>query len=257
MKSSEQIRDMLIQRLGHMLRRPGMWVGCDYDLEIQLRGIITDLWFIDEVDEIKNDHDIINKLIAEGLYYPSNVANGVGNVFRNIAPDIGRYKEYICSIYARIAFLEGYLEIKALLLPDEFEALKARIVKGDFSRGYNQKALLDELPPPSFTVTKNVYCYASENKDSGWIYFDVPSIYIEGKGYQDNVISIRWPAPLFEDGFELTKEGYECTRRGIAQPKFDIDTTMTMWSAGKKWSPSESLLTIDEEVRKPLWEDLW
>lgn len=54
--------------------------------------------------EIQEEHPIIKGLIAEGAYYPFNVVNGVGNVFKNIVPDIGYYKEYISSIYAREAY---------------------------------------------------------------------------------------------------------------------------------------------------------
>lgn len=69
--------------------------------------------------------------------------------------------------------------------------------------------------------------------------------------------SIRWPTETFEDGFELTKEGYEDTDRGIACPKFDEDTFIKEWKSGKKWDPGEVLAVIPEQPRKSRWEHLW
>ena len=114
MRSSTQIREKFIERLNAMLARPTMWVMCDLDLEMQLNALIHDLWYIDDV-ELQQDFPIIEGLVKEGVYYPSNVVNGVGNVFKNIMPDIGRYYEYICSIYAREAHKAGYLDIKNIL----------------------------------------------------------------------------------------------------------------------------------------------
>jgi len=75
MLSAEKIREMLFQQLNFMLRRPGICIMCESDLEMQLRGRIYDLYYVDEI-EIANDL-IIESLIAQGLYYPSNVVNGV------------------------------------------------------------------------------------------------------------------------------------------------------------------------------------
>lgn len=135
--------------------------------------------------------------------------------------------------------------------------MKQRIIAGEFSKGYDKAKLLEKIPPPSFVVSRTVLCYAPENPEDRWIYFDLPAIYTEDKGYQDILLSIRWPAETFEDGFELTKEGYEHTQRGIANPELDGDTFMEKWKAGEKWVPGASMPTIEEKPRKPLWKHLW
>jgi len=172
-------------------------------------------------------------------------------------PDLHKFNEYICSVYAREAHKAGYLDINNILSPTEFNGLIQRIITGEFSKGYDKQKLLETLPTPSFKIERTILCYVSKDPVDKWIYFDLPSVFIDGKGYQDFLLSIRWPTETFEDGFELTKEGYDYTRRGIATPKFDGDKFMGTWIDGKKWELGECMPTIEEKPRESLWQHLW
>lgn len=134
--------------------------------------------------------------------------------------------------------------------------LRARVIAGDFCFGYDLQMLKEKLPPPSYTTGRTTLCYFT---DSGQecLYFDFPSRFILDKGRVDVFCSIRWSADSFEDGFELTREGYAYSRRGIALPQFDGDTFIEQWKAGRKWLPNEGLPTIAQEPRPSRWEHLW
>lgn len=256
MRTPEQIHQMLVERLHFMLSRSGMMVSSESDLEMQIRTLIADLRFIDEI-ETDEERPIVNELVRAGMYYPVNVINGVSNIFRNLVPDMDRYMEYVSSVYAREASKAGYLKLDNILSPSQFEALVQRIITGEFSHGYNKERLLQHLPQPSYIVSRTVLCYATSDEESGWIYFDLPVSYDEDKGYQDILMSIRWPSKSFEDGFQLTKEGYARTERGIAVPKLDIENIMEQWKAGWKWDMKESSPTVQEEPRESIWKHLW
>ncbi len=253
MRSSKKIRELLLNRLDGILKRPEMNIVCESDLEMRLRELIYDLCYIDQI-EIEGD-PIRDELTAYGIYYPANVIDGVSNVFRNIMPKVGKFKSEICSVYADKANKIGYLDIKNILNPNLFNEMTERIISGEFSKGYNKEMLLQKLPVPSF-VTGSTMCYASE-EEGAWVCFDISVHYIKDKGYHNYLRSIRWTAETFEDGFELTKEGYEETERGVACPKLDEDTFMELWQAGKKWAVDEPLPVIHEEPRKSRWKHLW
>jgi len=256
MRKPEQIRQRLVERLHFMLSRSGMMASCESDLEVQIRTLIADLQFIDEI-EINEERPIINELVQAGIYYPANVINGVSNIFRNLIPDMDRYMEYISSVYAREANKAGYLKLDNILSQHKFDELVQRILAGEFSHGYDKEQLLQRLPEPSYIVSRTVLCYATSDEGLGWIYFDLPVSYDEDKGYQDILMSIRWPSKSFEDGFQLTKEGYARTKRGVAAPTLDIENIMEQWQVGWKWNLKESLPTVQEEPRESLWKHLW
>lgn len=244
---------MLCQRLSVILRRPGMYALCAPDLEWQIRSLIYDLYYIDEID-IQND-PIREELITEGLYFPSNVTDGVSNLLCNVMPDVNNFLNETASVYARKAQEAGYLEIQNSLGSEVFNHLKKRIIEGEFSQGYDSERLLAELPSPSFTIGLT-FCFASEIIAEGWLYFDF-FMKPTQSGSQSILRNIRWPAKTFEDGFELTLEGYEQTRRGIAIPEFDGDTFIKQWQEGRKWQPGESLPSISKEPQPPRWKHLW
>ncbi|GBC64108.1 hypothetical protein DENIS_5125 [Desulfonema ishimotonii] len=252
MRSSKKIRELLLNRLNGILKQPEMDAFCESDLELRLRELIYDLCYIDRI-EIEGD-PIREELFAYGIYYPANVIDGVSNVFKNIMPKAGKFKSEICSVYAGKAHKIGYLDIKNILNPNLFNEMTERIMSGEFSKGYNKEKLLQKLPVPSF-VTGTTLCYVSE--EDAWICFDISRHYTKGKGYHNHLRSIRWTAETFEEGFELTKEGYEETERGVACPKLDENTFMELWKDGKKWAVDEPLPVIYEEPRKSQWQHLW
>lgn len=254
MMPATEIREMLADRLDSMLRRPGMRAVCEADLELRLRELIYDLCRIDEIET--EDNPIVAELLAEGLYYPSNAIDGVSNIFQNIMPQAEKFAGEICSVYAKKAYEIGCLDISVFMDPRVFDTLIDRIISGEFSRGYNKELLLEKIPAPSFQAG-DTFCYVSEKSKDEWIYFDFSSNYIKGKGRVFYLRSVRWPAETFEDGFELTKEGYENTKRGVACPKFDRETFVREWKAGKIWNPGESMPFVPEEPRMSRWEKLW
>jgi len=248
------MRKRLIQQLNTVLRVPGMCMGCDGDLEIVIRALLSDLFFVDEIE--RDDKSLIAGLISQGVYYPSNVVHGVSTAFHNILPEARCVQHLVTSIYARIAHEAGYLECTHILTEDELTRLRERVIAGDFCFGYDLQTLKEKLPPPSYTTGRTILCYFT---DSGkeCLYFDLPRRFILDKGRADVLCSIRWSADSFEDGFELTREGYAYSRRGIALPQFDGNTFIEQWKAGRKWLPNEGLPTIAQEPRPSRWEHLW
>lgn len=113
MRSAEEIRKRLLQQLNAVLKVPGMCVLCDGDLEIVIRSLLCDLFFVDEID--RDEKSLLKELISEGVYFPSNVVHGVSTVFRNILPEARCVQHLVTSIYARIAHEAGYLECTHLL----------------------------------------------------------------------------------------------------------------------------------------------
>ena len=232
MKTAEEIRTMFYQRLNHLLKRPGMYVFSDADLEIQIQMLIDDLRFIDE--KVKTEKTLREELIDEGFFYPANMAPGVYCIFKSIMPDVNRLSDEICSVYARKAHQLNYLDIENLLPDEKFQSTKERIIDGEFSKGMTTKNILEKLPQPSFKAGLDIFCYAPEDLMGQWIYFDFATKFINHKRIE-YLRSIRWPAETFEDGFELTYEGYEVTRRGIAKPECDDE----------------------EKPRESRWKHLW
>ena len=236
------------------LRRPRMTVWCQTDLELRLRELLCMLCYIDDVDI--TPVSIIEELVADGMYCPPNVIHGVANLFGNIMPDCVEFHGEVCSVYAQKVHEAGYLQIDNKLAPRAFKGFVERIVAGEFSHGCTEESLLHAFPVPSFQADWT-YCYAPDNPAEKWICFDFPREYHEGYGYQPYLRSIRWPAETFEEGFELTKEGYERTQRGIAFPKLDEEAFEELWNTGKKWKPNEELPIIEEPPRQSRWKHLW
>ncbi len=253
MKTADEIRTMLYQRLNHQLRRPGMYFSSHADLEVQIRQILGDLMFIDE--KVKGEKTVREELIEEGFYCPTNVAHGVYCMFKNIMPDVNDFQHEVCSVYARKAHQLNYLEIANILPDKQFQSIIERIIEGEFSKGINRKNILEKLLPPSFDAGY-IYCYAPEDLMGQWIYFDIATKFVSNKRY-DYLRSIRWPAKTFEDGFELTYEGYEVTRRGIAKPKFDIELEKEMFMKRINWDVTKPGPFIKEDPRESRWKHLW
>lgn len=254
MKSAEEIRKRLLQKLNTVLSVPGMCMLCDGDLEIAIRGLLGDLYFVDEVE--RDDKSLIADLISQGVYYPSNVVCGVSTVFRNILPEARCVQHLVASVYARLAHESGYLECAHILTEDELTRLRERVIAGEFCFGYDLQMLKEKLPSPSYTTGRTTLCYFTDTGKE-WLYFDLPTRFILDKGRVDVLCSIRWAAGSFEEGFELTKEGYEYSRRGIAIPQHDGDTFIEEWKAGRKWLPNENPPTIAQDPQPSRWEHLW
>lgn len=253
MNSIEQVKERFVSRLYHLLRHPSMFVTCDADLEIQLRTVIDDLHFINGARF--NHESFIDKLVSEGVYCPRNSVAGVSNVFRNLMPDTTSFKDEVASVYAKNIYQLGYLKIESTLSISEFENLIQRIIWGEFCQAFTPLKLNEKLPVPSFKVG-NTKCFVSEDVNVGWIYFDFRTDFDNGIR-SDYLQSIRWPAETFEKGFELTREGYRKTRKGIANPKCDMDAMIQEWQKGKKWAVNEPFPVIEEKPRSSRWAHLW
>jgi hypothetical protein len=176
--------------------------------DIQLRGLLADLCFLDErEDELESVHKAIRGYGKLGVVGP----------FQAMFGKDGNYLAEVASIWAEQLHRLGYLRVSRRLDSQAWD----RLVNGLSGRFDGKDVRRSEVEAtfgsPSVVADGRVLCYAPADL-LGWIFVDCHSEwtnrYVAGAGRYEGerdedplVRSIRHPAQSFESGLILTLYG--------------------------------------------------
>ncbi|NMO19002.1 hypothetical protein HPC49_46370 [Pyxidicoccus fallax] len=214
MRQSEAVHERLLVELRASLCRPTMFFSCAADQELGYLRTLGLLCFVDEREpalEAEREH-----LERVGARHPSNLINGVTNALRLVMPDVERFPDEAASVYAEVAHRLGYLSVERTVEREALASMHAHFDESRFGRNWTAADVEQVLGTPSFKVgSGEVLGYTSGHPEDAWLFFDIP----ERGGL---VRSVRWYQHSLDAGLRLTPHGRTLTRRGEAQPKFEL-----------------------------------
>jgi hypothetical protein len=185
MRSADDIRAVLVERVAGMSRRPGMWAPTGQAMDLEAGNLLDVLHFIDEC----GPNGQFDRTARYGKL-------GVVGPFEHVFGKTGRFAAEVASVYAEQFHLAGYLDVERNLAVDDHAALtrsaRSRFEELDFRRSEIEA----ELGPPSFVVDDRIGCYAPPERKAGWVFFDywtepVAPRMNPGKGQLDGRLTTR------------------------------------------------------------------
>jgi hypothetical protein len=228
-RQSEAVHERLMTELHGSLRRPGMYFGCPMDQELGYLRTLDLLCFVDEREPALDTER--ERLRRVGARYPSNLIAGVSNALRMVMPDVEEFSSEVASVYAEVAHRLGYLRVERTVEPEALDSTHALFGESTFGRNWTARDVEQALGAPSFQVgTGNVLGYASSQPQGAWLFFDIP----ERNGL---VRDVRRYTHSLDAGLHLTPHGRTLTRRGEAQPRFEL---------GPEWKRAHLRLVREE-----------
>jgi hypothetical protein len=115
MRTLDEIRGHLTDRLNRALRRPGMFGG-----ELALRYFLEDLTFIDDADEAwSNEND---QLVERGCWSEIGIAGAFATIFGDRR--FTTHEHAVASVYADMAHRLGYLQLDNTLGTGDYRQLR-------------------------------------------------------------------------------------------------------------------------------------
>ena len=169
MKTADQIRDMLLERLALCLRVPSMCGG-----ELGILNLMEYLCFIDDrEDEWRAER---RKLSESGAFGSTGIHGGFWAVTRQKERD----ESQPASVYALIAFEMGYLNADSfdrILTRDEFDRLLTEFDDAFFQKKWTNVDVIAKFGVPSMRwgTNDNYPCfllYIDDSQPSRFCYFD-------------------------------------------------------------------------------------
>lgn len=118
MRTADEIRHHLIERVNGAVRRPGMWGG-----ELALRSVLADLTFVDDVDEAWRGEQ--RQLVERGSWTQIGVGGAFATVFGGRRT--GTHDAAVGSVYAEVAHRLGYLRLDEDVEPAAYRALRREV----------------------------------------------------------------------------------------------------------------------------------
>jgi|SRR5579872_45751 len=206
MRTAEEIRTRFLQILDGAVRRPLMYGGSDWGVELFMRNLLSDLCFIDEREqELKH---ALTELDERGL----SSSTGVVGSFRARIANVRDVGNEVASVYAEIAGRLGYLSLQRRLTPAEWKRLRKGLRASCRDRDWRASEVREWFGDPSLEV-HTVYCYAPEDRNARWVFFDFADSEARRGGQRDYVLrNVRIPAASFERELVFTPYGRQHKR---------------------------------------------
>jgi hypothetical protein len=178
MRTAEEIRAHLLRELRHASRRPGMYGGNEFGVELYFLGRLGDLCFVDSRDGALEAE--IQSLRARKV----SRAAGVYGVLRDRISQLGgkpdrfNLTNEVTSVYAEVAHRLGYLDVERQLSDAEWRNLTTTL-RGRFGRRRPEMARVGDViaayGAPSRSIGgnwSNTLCYVSDQPPDPWVCFD-------------------------------------------------------------------------------------
>ncbi|OUC91220.1 hypothetical protein [Streptosporangium minutum] len=207
-RSRSEIRDYLVDRLNHALRRPEMFGG-----ETALLLLLDHLVYAERQDEAWAEER--QAMESRGAFTPT----GVTGAFRALVP--GAYQCGVASVYAEFVRARGWLQADRVLTADEHESMRQKL-----STWVAQDRVLSEVletfGPPSVLFGGNnplygkTLGYLTDQAKEPMLFFHLwngtdpeaestwPPIYDEPV-----LLAVRYGTGPFRDTFTFTPEGHK------------------------------------------------
>jgi hypothetical protein len=218
MRSVEQVRTRLLERLQAAVRRPRMWGGRDHEVHTVLHALLDELCFIDEREE---ELDLaIRGLHSRQLFR----STGIRGAFDEVLRDVPDFSHEVASVFAEIAGWLGYLALARRLPVPEWQLLQEELPSWCQERDRSPTEVTARFGEPSL-VSGSVACYAPEDPRGGWIFFDFcpgkTGLDEHGNFFrrEDVLRDVRIPAADLTPRFHFTPHGHShaCPRRTRSQ----------------------------------------
>jgi len=232
MKSADEIRKFVLNRLGNRVSRPSMWGG-----ELGILGEMDLLTYIDERQEEWSTRR--KELHQRQAFNAGGVTGACQQILRNHRR--GSCEKEVASIYAVIAFEMGYLSAEGedrpqrLLEDNELESVLQTAV--DLARGEpcTPDDAIERFGAPSMRWGTNDYypctlSYFGTFGSGRYVHFDFwaewyknpTGLQVPGKfGPKPLLRNLRIPAAMFPDEFVWTTLGQELlSQQGKSSSKF-------------------------------------
>lgn len=184
MISIKAFRKRAVDRLQHMLTRPGMY-GTRDGLEVLFQNQLYDLALIDERTAEYSER--IEDLKERGFYCNTGFSGKLELTF----PNCGACSDELASLFAEIAAHLGWLPFERLLSEHEWNDLRQFARRKRHNKDYRQSEIVARFGTPSHAVgAGHSHCYVSDDPVEHWICFDYSNEY---RTWQDrNGVHSEW-----------------------------------------------------------------
>lgn len=171
MRTTEEFRELQIDRLRRALQRPGFFCGSGQSMDLFYSMILSDLCWLDERE---SDFAAVARELLRGSL-------GVyGQYFYQHLSIPNQFGNEIASTYAQAAYRLGYYKPERVLAEDEFEELKGNIDQKFLSTDHSESEIVSRFGKPTHDVLggeTTVHCYGCCDRNTNWIYFDYSRCY--------------------------------------------------------------------------------
>ncbi|WP_460359670.1 hypothetical protein [Actinoallomurus bryophytorum] len=209
MRSAAELRQRWLDLVPLMIARAGMYTTSGgAAVDIQLRGLLADLCFLDEREgDLDSTHEVIRRYGKLGVVGP----------FAAMFGNEGNYVAEVASVWAEQFHRLGYLQVDRVLDARAWDQLITGLAECFDGKDVRRSEVEATFGPPSLVADRRVLCYAPTD-GSGWVFVDCytewTNRYVTGsgryEGERDNdplVRSVRHPTQSFEAGLILTLYG--------------------------------------------------
>lgn len=189
------------------VRRPRMYGGSDFGVELVFRNLLADLCFIDERE--KELDRAFKSLSERGHFLATGLLGGLGSRIQDV-PDLSHE---IASVYAEIAARLGFLSLQRRLSSSEWRLLRRGLRSRCRERDWRATQVRATFGEPSL-VSDSVYCYAPQDLEAGWVFFDFCSPSDDCVTSRAHILrDVRLPAVSLAREFTFTPHGLQHKRK--------------------------------------------
>jgi hypothetical protein len=217
MKTAEEIRDYLLERLRLSIFKPCMCGG-----ELGILNLFEYVTFADERSDHWQQH---RKALYETKAFS---AGGVMGSYQNLHWNLrGQHYSAVASVYARIAYEMGYLTdqgkhcLRRLLTLEQFESVLAQINRQDKLSDWVPEEVIEQFGDPSIRWGTNDYypctmLYLVDSHPEFFVCFDFWAEWFKDEsgvrvpckhGPKPILRNIRVPAATFPEQFKFSNFG--------------------------------------------------
>lgn len=220
MRSAEEVRNRLLERLKGAILRPSMYGGDASGVELLMVNLLADLCYIDEreAEWLKARE----RLETRGQFGCAGVAGS----FLNRVSVKGEFADEVASVYAAEAHRLGLLEVDPALTDAEFRRLCRGLRAVCREKDWRRSEVLDRFGPASVRAG-SVLAYVSAGRPGEWVCFDFDRTWRGVRNRDYRLREVRIPARNFVRELTFTPHGRALREKGSgrtdrSEPSTDV-----------------------------------